>query len=690
MKIKLRSLIYVGVIAFGLAFIALIIDRIAGNPMEVLDGPLHNALERGGLKKNEDIILVDLDEESAIYLGDNADWPSTWLPQILSQLHQAKAVVITLPIFEGVSSPLPLGLQRTWIIENSDSLKRWFRIPVEWTDGIINTFYSYADTAWDMQLAEAVHSAGNVFMSIKLLDSLYFEHPLYHYLTIRRKAALLRQETRIVLKSDFLAPPPTTMLLTKGIGYVDVYYNRNGQVRQVPLIAIVNDKFYGALAFRVYKELMGDVGIDATPGNIVKIGKRKFYLDKGYGYPIHFVSDLDDFKRMSVKEMLAVKPTQANPGDTVTDTLARALTDTLADTLTDTAAKTPVTALPDTLANVFKDKVVFIGSSFEPYAMTISTPVNGRMPQMVLQANLLINLLENKMARPPSLVVSFFITLIFAALASYAVMVPLRKYTLPALAVLLGILFVVVASTSVASGVRISFFTPLTAVVISIVTGYFLYEGTEGKRRKFLQQMVHYYIPADQENEYFERFMELPYLKVDRSAAFMAVYLIFKKEEKSLLEAHKSFEEYRTNMLDIVRRHGGIRLSFIGNSCLFMFTGQGAGTKACHASLEVRRFFTNFDAKYKTEGIGEFKLGVGLALGETLISTLGDIPLLDFAVFGSAVVWARQLALLNFEQKTKILITEGIVPYLPEEAKVIELGELEIVEEKQSIYEYRH
>jgi class 3 adenylate cyclase len=120
-----------------------------------------------------------------------------------------------------------------------------------------------------------------------------------------------------------------------------------------------------------------------------------------------------------------------------------------------------------------------------------------------------------------------------------------------------------------------------------------------------------------------------------------------------------------------------------------LFTGKECYSKACLASLEIRRFFTNFNARYVTEGIGEFAMGVGLASGETFVSTLGKVPLVDLAAFGKPLIWARQLALMNFEQKTKmILIEEGVFNHLPPESKARELGELEIVGEKHTVYEY--
>jgi hypothetical protein len=273
-------------------------------------------------------------------------------------------------------------------------------------------------------------------------------------------------------------------------------------------------------------------------------------------------------------------------------------------------------------------------------------------------------------------------------MAAYAIHVPWRKFSIPGFIVLLGIFFIIVFTTVRGSGARISFFTPAVGSLMAFFAGYILYYQTEGRRRNYIRQMVKQFFPAEQEQDFFERFMDLPYLKLNRKSAVVAVYLQFEKKEKSLQEALKSFEEFRTTILNIARKHGGLRMSFMGNSSLFLFTDESGYAQSCNASLEMRRFFTNFKGKYEAEGIGEFKLGIGIATGETLVSTLGKVPLVDLAVFGDPIILARQLALMNFEQKTRILVEEGIIKYMPQGAKVRELGVLEIVDLERTVYEY--
>ena len=78
----------------------------------------------------------------------------------------------------------------------------------------------------------------------------------------------------------------------------------------------------------------------------------------------------------------------------------------------------------------------------------------------------------------------------------------------------------------------------------------------------------------------------------------------------------------------------------------------------------------------------------GMSSGETFVATLGKIPLVDLAVFGDPVLLAGELAILNFELKTKILIEENLHSKIPEGAKVKELGELEIAGDNHVVYEY--
>jgi len=643
--IDLRRLRDAAIVGFGLAFILLVIQILAGNPFEALDRPMHDELERTSLRPNSDIVLVDLDEASVAELSDRLFWPDLWLPQVLEQLASAKAVGVTLPFFRGYSFPSEAqGVLRR---AKTDSLSRWFRLSAGRTGEILDSLFAYAE--WDEALIRTIRSNNNIYFGFKMLDECYSNEilPFSERIPNRSKDSL-RANTGILDKSDFLAPPTKWLLASNGMGCMEVIYDKDGVVRKVPLIALCKGDFYTSISLTLLQAVKGHENIDLPRSRILQLGKEPIRLDEGYAYRIHYTSNLAHFTRVSVSALLAGE------------------------------------AAPDT----FADKVVIVGSSFEPYALSVPTPVDGAMPRMVLVANLLTNLIQGRQASPPSIVTTFIVTLLLAGLGAFAVMIPWRKFTLPAFAVLVAGFYIVVA-LSAANGTRIAFFTPLFASILAVVIGAFIYHYAEGRRRNYVKQMVGQYFPLNQEKVYIERFMNLPYLRVNRESVVMAVYLDFQKKERSLKEALASFEEFRSTLLDICRKHEGIRVSFTGNSNTFLFTGKECCAQACHASLEIRRFFTNFNARYVTEGIGEFSLGIGLASGETFVSTLGKVPLVDLAVFGEPLVWACQLALTNFEQKTKmILIEDGVFKRLPAGSKAAEFGELEIAGEKRTVYEY--
>lgn len=640
---RVRDAVIVG---FGLAFILLIVEILVGSsPFTALDKPMFDALERGALRANSDIVLVDLDERSVAELGDKVFWPDLWLPQVIGQLAPAKVVGTVLPFSRGYAFPLEAQGVLRWL--KADSISSWFRLPAARTNEILDSLFSFDE--WDMMLVGTLRSGNNVYLGFSMLEENYTGEvlPFAERIPNRSKDSI-RANTEIVDKAGFLAPPMKWVLASNGIGFLDVIYDKDGVVRKAPLIALCGGGFYTSISFSLMRAIEGHEDIDLPSSRVLTHGGKDMKLAEGYAYRIHYTSNLEGFTRISVSSLLA--------GEIPTDT--------------------------------FADKVVIVGSSFEPYAMSVPTPVDGAMPRMVLEANLLTGLLEGKQATPPNLVITFVTTFLLAALGAFAVMVRWRKLTLPGFVLLLAGFYVVVAA-SAANGVRVGFFTPLFASILALAVGGFIYHYAEGRRRNYIKQMVGQYYPAHQEKEYIERFMDLPYLKLNRESVVMAIYLEFEKKKKSLQESLKSLEEFRSTVLEIVRNHDGIRMSFIGNSSTFLFAGKECYTKALEASLEIRRFFINFNAKYVAESIGEFTMGIGLASGETFVSTLGKAPLVDLAVFGTPVVWARQLALMNFEQATKmILIEDGVYKRLPEGSKAKEMGELDIVGETHTIYEY--
>lgn len=640
-----RKILFTAITAFVLAFLVLLIEIIAGgNPLEVLDKPLHNALERAALHKNEDIVLVDLDEASVAALGDKTTWPALWLPPVLEQLKPAKMVAVTLPCFSEQS--FPPEAQARLKTEKADSLAKFFRLPTARVAEVADSFF--VNTNWDNQVVEAIGAGGNVFLGFRMLENRHSDEilPFSEQVSKRSKDSLMAK-TKIINKADYMSFPMKWVLASRGIGYLDVIYDEEGVVSEVPLIALCKGDFYVTLPLAVFQGLKGRKDIDLPRSRILKLGDEELSLDEGYGFRIHYTSNLEHFKRISVTSLLKG---EVGP-------------------------------------EVFKDKIVFVGSSFEPYSMAVPTPVDGHMPRMVLMANLLTNLIDGKQAIPPGIVVTFIITLVLSFLGAFAVMLRVRKFTMPGFAILLIIFYLVVAGTA-RNGLRIDFFVPLLSSLIAAAAGYVIYYYIEGRQRSYMKQMVRQYFPRENEKELVERFMDLPYLKVNKESVVMAVYLDFVKKEKSFQEALKSFEEFRKQVLAICRTRGGLRMSFEGNSSIFLFSGKESYTKACQASIEIRRFFTNFNAKYVTEGIGEFTMGIGLASGETLLSTLGSVPLVDLAVFGQPVLLARELALLNFELKTKILLEGGLKDSVPPDSKLRELGELEIIGEKHLVYEY--
>lgn len=643
--IDLRNVRDAAIVGFALALLFLILEIFDINPLHNLDLPVYDAFDRASLRRNDEIVLVDLDEPSAMALGEAAGWPNTWLPSVIDRVKGAKAVAMVFPYLpKKLCSPITSQVLKQ---SRADSVAKSFRLPPGRIRELIDTLLiDVPDTAGE--LVGAVRRTGNVFLGFTMLDERYSDRILAFDIYVKQSLEDLRANTAIIDKGDFLAPEDALVFASEGVGYLDVKYSGDGLVREIPLVALCKDKVYPALAFAVYRSLQGNADLDLPQSRALKLGPEEIGLGEGYTYRVHYTSNLGDFTRIPVSHILAGKVS----------------------------------------ADTFKDKIVLIGSSFEPYAMEVPTPIDGHMSRMVLEANLLTGLVKGSQAVPPHVAVTFVVTLLVAGLGAFAAMLPWRKLTLPGFVVLVFIFYIIMASSAARIGTRISVLTPCFVGALAVTAGYFIYYYNDGRRRTYIQQMVRNYFPADQEKHYIERFMNLPYLKLNRESVVLAVNLDFEKKEKSLQEALKSFEEFRTRLLEICRRRGGMRMYFMGDSSLFLFSDQNAYIQACQASLEIRKFFSDFNAKYQTEGIGEFNLGIGLASGETLVSTIGKVPLVDLAVFGDPVLLARELALLNFELKTRILMEQRLYKHLPADTKVRELGELEIVGKKYVVYEY--
>lgn len=114
-------------------------------------------------------------------------------------------------------------------------------------------------------------------------------------------------------------------------------------------------------------------------------------------------------------------------------------------------------------------------------------------------------------------------------------------------------------------------------------------------------------------------------------------------------ELFSLLNEYLTAMVSIIFAHGGTLDKFIGDAILAHWGALDDGdekkfaSSALAAAQDMIKELERLNAGWKTRGLTEFGIGVGLHLGEVLAGEIGSQQRTEFGVIGDAVNLASRL-----------------------------------------------
>jgi class 3 adenylate cyclase/HEAT repeat protein len=137
-------------------------------------------------------------------------------------------------------------------------------------------------------------------------------------------------------------------------------------------------------------------------------------------------------------------------------------------------------------------------------------------------------------------------------------------------------------------------------------------------------------------------------------------------------EVTSLLNDYFTEMVDVVYKHGGEVDKFIGDALLAVFyptitlaTGQVSGdttaVQAIYCSLEMREKLAEFNARRAALKKQTIETGIGITHGEVISGPIGAKDRMDFTVIGDVVNLASRIEKMSKQGKhTKIVFSQHI------------------------------
>jgi class 3 adenylate cyclase/HEAT repeat protein len=172
-------------------------------------------------------------------------------------------------------------------------------------------------------------------------------------------------------------------------------------------------------------------------------------------------------------------------------------------------------------------------------------------------------------------------------------------------------------------------------------------------------------------------------------------------------EVTAMLNEYFSEMVEVVYKHGGEIDKFIGDALLAVFYaadesrtiapdgGQGApsapsasGTslQAMYCALEMRERLKEFNQRRRTAGKAEIDTGVGISHGEIISGPIGAKDRMDFTVIGDVVNLASRIEKLSKRGRhTKIVFSQQIQEMVRDLLDYEELGVEKVAGKEESV-----
>lgn len=122
--------------------------------------------------------------------------------------------------------------------------------------------------------------------------------------------------------------------------------------------------------------------------------------------------------------------------------------------------------------------------------------------------------------------------------------------------------------------------------------------------------------------------------------------------------------QHFTNMVSIIKKHGGSVDKFIGDAVYAIFGAPVSyidnADRAAKAAIEMIREFGNIDISGLKMPDQGFSIGVGLNEGPAIIGNIGCSDKFDYTSIGDTINLAARLESLTKHYKTPILISENV------------------------------
>ncbi|MCK4546584.1 MAG: adenylate/guanylate cyclase domain-containing protein [Candidatus Eisenbacteria sp.] len=573
--------------------------------------------ERFKIHSIDDVIIIDIDQRSLYNLGRIYQWPRWYHAQVIDFVASGGASAIG---FDIIFDPDRERTADDLLIESTRAA------------GIVHHAISLSPADSLNWLPRMESEPEGLEVGSRVYD--FPPQVREHFLTLER----FDNELVDLLNAS------------RGTGFVNVEPDPDGVVRRMRLFINFNDHTYPSLGFGIALARLGvdPADLEVNPGK----GVSFWATDPGDSVRTRYCIPIDDEGRVYIDYQGKFNTFRYIP-------------------YYDVYKK----RLP---AEIFKDKIVLVGSSLHALADLKSVPVQELFPGVEIQANLIYSILHRSSVRVVGGVGSVALVLGLGLLvgvvclterfrslivSSLFLTVVMTGYILIAFRLFLGWS---IPSLGILGepGMTIPMVRPLVTMGLAFLMVVSYRYQTEERAKRQMRGYFAQYVDEKVVDEITRSpgKIRLGGEKREVTLLFSDIrYFTTMSERMPPEEVARFLNRYLTVMTSIVTHHGGMLDKYIGDAIVAVFgaplPNPNHARDACLAGVEMIEKLEELRDGEEPPW-NRLNIGIGINTGEATVGNMGSDYLFDYTAIGDNVNLASRLEGLNKFYETQVLVSE--------------------------------
>jgi len=481
-----------------------------------------------------------------------------------------------------------------------------------------------------------------------------------------------------IVASPYIIAPFEELASDSHVGIVTANRHDDGVVRRIPFVVRVEDRIIPSLTLATLIHLWDlepEKDIRIVPGEALYIEsplvRRRIPIDRQGYYTINYRYELED--------MIAVQNAASYVRMVIgyRDKYLR----------NETGLQVPDIA----------GKAVFIGQVAAGLADLGRSPLTGLSPLVMTHINTMDNILKSDyLIRPgPFLTWGGFLLLAYLTFIPSAHLGFWLKSLLPL--IVLGCYVGLAILLFQTANIHLALISPGLAFLFLHGVGVGKQVLEERQAKEELKDTFSAYVAPGVLNSIYDN---PEALKLGGAKKDVAILFTDIRSFTSMTEVMDSevlvaqLNEYFTEMVTCINKHGGTLHKFIGDAIMAVWGDITVTSptidagRALQAAIDMRNSLALLNQKWIGENRPEFHMGVGINFGRVTAGNIGAPQRMEFTVIGDPVNLAARLESLNKKFGTEILIGESMHDLTHERFLFRSISKVQVVGKQQGVQIY--